>query len=53
MGSCDLLAPLFDAQRVRITNSQLMLQGYQIHADSGTGVASIFAMLGSAICAGC
>jgi hypothetical protein len=34
----DLLAPLFDPQLVRMTNTQMTLLGYQNHAEAGTGV---------------
>jgi hypothetical protein len=34
----DLLGPLFDPQLVRMTNSQMTLHGYQIHAEAGTAV---------------
>jgi hypothetical protein len=34
----DLLAPLFDPQLVRMTNTQMALHGYQIHAEGGTAV---------------
>lgn len=34
----DLLAPLFDPQLVRMTNTQMTLHGYQIRAEDGTAV---------------
>lgn len=34
----DLLAPLFDPQLVRMTNTQMTLHGYQIRAEDGTPV---------------
>lgn len=34
----DLLAPLFDPQLVRMTNTQMTLHGYQIHAETGSAV---------------
>jgi len=34
----DLLAPLFDPQLVHMTNTQMTLHGYQIHAEPGTAV---------------
>jgi hypothetical protein len=34
----DLLTPLFDPQLVRMTNTQMTLHGYQIHAEAGNGV---------------
>jgi hypothetical protein len=34
----DLLAPLFDPQLVRMTNTQMTLHGYQINAEGGAAV---------------
>lgn len=34
----DLLARLFDPHLVRMTNTQMTLHGYQIHAETGTAV---------------
>jgi len=34
----DLLAPLFDPQLVRMTNTQMTLHGYQIRAEDGATV---------------
>jgi hypothetical protein len=38
----DIIPPLFDPQLVRMTDNQMTLQGYQIHADSKTGAALQF-----------
>lgn len=35
----DIIPPLFDPQLVKMTDSQMTLQGYQIHADPETGAA--------------
>lgn len=36
--SRDILPPLFDPQLVKMTNGQMTLHGYQIHAETGTAV---------------
>jgi hypothetical protein len=38
----DIIPPLFDPQLVKMTDSQMTLQGYQIHVDPETGAARQF-----------
>jgi hypothetical protein len=39
----DILPPLFDPRLVKMTDSQMTLQGYQIHVDAETGAIRHYA----------
>jgi hypothetical protein len=39
----DIISPLFEPQIVKMTDSQMTLQGYQIHIDAETGAIRHYA----------
>ncbi len=41
----DIIPPLFDPQLVKMTDGQMTLHGYQIHADAATGAVLHFAQV--------